>query len=463
MDSEGNCQMTEEARLKKLHDLKILDTDPEELFDKITHMVARLLNTPIALISLVDRNRQWIKSATGTDLKQTARDISFCTHTIRNSETMIVENALADHRFSENPLVTGAHSIRSYVGAPLCSDDGLNLGTLCAIDTKPRNFSEEEKTLLEEMSALVVGHMDLRALANRAIKAEQRLVDAVDALPDGLVFYDDEDRLVMCNQRYREIYAESSDLIVPGARFEDIIRGGVDRGQYPEAKGQEEAWIRERVVMHQNPGDPIEQELPGDRWLRIQEGKTSDGGLIGFRFDVTKLKRQERELTRMAWTDGLTGTLTRRRFMEISEAEFNRSRRYGNSLAVLILDIDHFKKINDQYGHAAGDQVLEEVSNLWRGALRSHDILGRLGGEEFVVLLPEAYEDGALKVAENLRSITQAHLVSHGKKQISVTVSIGIGMIDERSGSIDDMLMVADRALYEVKDNGRNGCFILAA
>lgn len=461
--SNDFCQMTEEARLKKLHDLKIMDTDPEELFDKITEMAARLLNTPIALISLVDRNRQWIKSATGTDLKQTARDCSFCTHTIRDNQTMIVEDALSDLRFSRNPLVTGEHSIRSYAGAPLCSDDGFNLGTLCAIDTKPRSFSAKEVALLEELSTLVVGHMELRALANRAIKAEQRLVDAVDALPDGLVFYDDEDRLVMSNQRYREIYSESSDLIVPGARFEDIIRGGVERGQYPEAAGREEAWIRERVMIHQNPGEPIEQELSGDRWLRIQEGRTSEGGIIGFRFDVTTLKRQKRELTRMAWIDGLTGTLNHSRFMDQAEAEYNRSRRHGNSLAILILDIDHFKQINDQYGHAAGDQVLVEVSNRWQNALRSHDFLGRLGGEEFGVLLPEAYKDGALKVAEKLRSATQDHPIAYGKNLIKVTVSIGVGMIDKQFESIDEMMIIADKALYEVKRNGRNGCSMLAA
>ncbi len=460
---ENYCNAREEARLNKLHEFDILDSEPEELFDKITKLVARLLNTPIALISFIDRDRQWVKSGTGTDLKQTARENSFCTHTIRDDQIMVVENAVSDHRFSENPLVTGKHSMQAYAGAPLRSNDGYNLGSLSAIDTKPREFSAEEKNILEELSAFIVGHMEMRLLASRAIAAEQRLIDAVDSLPDGLVFYDGEDRLVMCNQRYREIYSESSDLIVPGARFEDIIRGGVERGQYPESVGHEEEWIRERVKIHQNPGDPIEQELPGDRWLRIQEGKTSDGGLIGFRFDVTKLKRQERELTRMAWTDGLTGTLNRRRFMELSKIEFNRSIRHGRSLAVLVLDIDHFKKINDQHGHAAGDQVLVEIADRWRRTLRDHDLLGRLGGEEFGVLLSETHKGGAFRVAERLRSATQEQPVSYGENLIKVTVSIGIGKMDERYESIDEMLMDADNALYNVKRNGRNGCSMLAA
>ncbi len=461
--SRESYKLREEARIKKLHDYRILDSDPEEMFDQITNLTARLLNTPIALISLVDRDRQWIKSGTGTDLKQTAREISFCTHTILNDQVMVVENAKIDPRFAENPLVTGEHSIRAYAGAPLRSQDGHNLGSLCAIDTKPRTFSAEQKDILDELSALVVGHMEMRRLANRAIKAEQRLIDAVDALPDGLVFYDEEDRLILCNQRYREIYSDSADLIVPGARFEDIIRGGVERGQYPQAAGKEEEWIRERVTIHQNPGEPIEQQLPGDRWLRIQEGRTSDGGLIGFRFDVTKLKRQERELTRMAWTDGLTGTLNRSRFASLGEAEFKRSIRHNNSLALLVLDIDHFKQINDRFGHAAGDKVLVKVANRWKQSLQTHDLLGRLGGEEFGVLLPETNADGALWVAEKLRLITQANPVFFGKDQLEVTVSIGISLIEKHHGSMDDMMVNADKALYEVKRNGRNGFHLLAA
>lgn len=461
--SRESCKLHEDARIKKLHEYRILDSDPEELFDQITNLTARLLNTPIALISLVDRDRQWIKSGTGTDLKQTARKISFCTHTINDDKVMVVENASRDKRFANNPLVTGKHSIRAYAGAPLRTNDGHNLGSLCAIDTRPRAFSHEETLILDELSALVVGHMEMCRLANRAIKAEQRLIDAVDALPDGLVFYDEEDRLVLCNQRYKEIYSESADLIVPGARFEDIIRGGVERGQYPEALGIEEEWIRERVTIHQNPGEPIEQELPGDRWLRIQEGRTSDGGRIGFRFDVTKLKRQERELTRMAWTDGLTGTLNRSRFTSLGEAEFGRSTSHEKSLALLVLDIDHFKQINDRFGHAAGDTVLVEIAERWRQSLRDHDLLGRLGGEEFGVLLPETDADGAIWVAEKLRMVTQASPVIHDKNPLDVTVSIGISLIEDHHKSMDDMMLAADNALYEVKRNGRNGFHMIAA
>ena len=118
----------------------------------------------------------------------------------------------------------------------------------------------------------------------------RRLRAALDSLADGFVLYDADDRLVLCNDRYREIYHESADLLVPGARFEDIIREGARRGQYVQAVGRIEEWVAERMKAHRDPGPPIEQPLPGGRWLRIAEHRTPDGGLVGFRVDITALK-----------------------------------------------------------------------------------------------------------------------------------------------------------------------------
>jgi PAS domain S-box-containing protein len=123
--------------------------------------------------------------------------------------------------------------------------------------------------------------------------AQTRLVDAIESASDGFALYDADDRLVVCNSKYREIYAISADLIVPGVSFEDILRKGVERRQYASAVGREEEWIRERLAQHRNPDGPIEQRLPDGRWLRIAEYKTRDGGTVGFRSDITTLKRRE--------------------------------------------------------------------------------------------------------------------------------------------------------------------------
>ena len=453
----------EAARLAALRDYRILDTAAEERFDRITRVLARSLGVPIALVSLVDDNRQWFKSRFGLDASETPREQAFCAHAICQSEVMVVEDATRDSRFADNPLVTGAPDIRFYAGAPLMVEGGHKLGTLCAIDRKPRQIDEEQKALLTDLAALVVDEMEMRRLVERAQKAETRLVDAVEALPDGFVLYDAEDRMVLCNQRYKEIYAESAPAMVPGATFEEVIRYGVAHGQYPEAAGWEEDWIAERLERHFNPGGPIEQELPGDRWLRIQERRTREGGLVGFRVDITMLKRQRREMARLAWEDCLTGALNRRRFVELAEVEMKRALRYGGAPALLLIDLDHFKRINDTHGHAAGDAVLKSVVARWREVLRESDLLGRLGGEEFAVLLPNSDEEGAASLADRLRSATAQEPVVFEGIDLPVHISVGITVCEPQSDSLENALARADAALYQAKQEGRDRCILHAA
>lgn len=137
-----------------------------------------------------------------------------------------------------------------------------------------------------------------QAAAAKVEQAETRLVDAIESLPDGFVLYDAEDRLVLCNSKYREFYSSSADLIQPGATFEEIIRKGAMRGQYQVAEGVLEDWVAMRMEHHQNPGAPMEQHLDDGRWLRVIESRTSEGGLVGFRVDITELKNREAELRR---------------------------------------------------------------------------------------------------------------------------------------------------------------------
>ena len=144
----------EDQRIAALQALKILDTDPEERFDRITRLAARFFNVPIALVCLVDVNRQWFKSSYGLGISETSRDISFCCHAILNTEILVVEDATKDERFVDNPLVSGDPDIRFYAGKTLVVDGNL-VGTLCLIDRQPRVFSAEDKVLLQDLGALV--------------------------------------------------------------------------------------------------------------------------------------------------------------------------------------------------------------------------------------------------------------------------------------------------------------------
>jgi GAF domain-containing protein len=147
--------INESERLAGLRQLEILDTEPEERFDRVTKLARSVFNVPIALVSLVDKDRQWFKSSCGLDASETPRDISFCGHAILGKGIFLIPDALEDSRFKDNPLVTGKPYIRFYAGIPLHLPGGLAVGTLCIIDTEPRNFSEKELDHLQDLALVV--------------------------------------------------------------------------------------------------------------------------------------------------------------------------------------------------------------------------------------------------------------------------------------------------------------------
>jgi len=173
--------------------------------------------------------------------------------------------------------------------------------------------------------------------------------------------------------------------------------------------------------------------------------------------DITHRKKMEKELETLATTDPLTGAKNRRSFLQRFEQELARSQRYGHTLALLILDIDHFKEINDTYGHDAGDKVLKRLVAEAHGILRSTDLFGRWGGEEFIVLLPESDKHQALTVAERLRNnFSKIEVSTESGSLIRFTVSIGMTLVENKDDRLDDVIIKADKALYLAKNQGRN-------
>ena len=154
----------EERRMKTLREYRVLDTPPEAVYDDIAHVCAGVCDTPIALITLVDGTRNWFKAKVGIEeeLKESPRDISFCGHAILREEIFEVTDAVMDERFTDNPLVAEAPHIRYYAGAPLITPDGYKLGTICAIDIRPRRLSEAQRDTLSALSRLVMRQLDRR-------------------------------------------------------------------------------------------------------------------------------------------------------------------------------------------------------------------------------------------------------------------------------------------------------------
>ncbi len=161
----------EAERLAALREYHILDTEAEQAYDDITALAAYLCHVPIAMISLVDESRQWFKSKLGLNRRETPRDIAFCAHAILQTEPLIVRDALKDARFADSALVTRAPHIRFYAGFPLASPEGFALGTLCAIDRRPRQLSAEQKTAMQALARQVMALLELRRVSARMAEA----------------------------------------------------------------------------------------------------------------------------------------------------------------------------------------------------------------------------------------------------------------------------------------------------
>lgn len=217
----------EAARLAALRRYEVLDTPAEAEFDDFTALASRLCGTPIALISLLDESRQWFKSRVGLDVTETARELAFCDHTIRDTGIMEVPDAQLDERFAANPLVTGDPRIRFYAGAPLITPDGHALGTICVIDQQPRELDAKTRDSLMRLSRLVVGQLETRRTAQEVIERETQLRDFFDGTAELIQSVALDGSLIMVNRAWRETLGYSIgevkqmnifDVIDPGSR-----------------------------------------------------------------------------------------------------------------------------------------------------------------------------------------------------------------------------------------------------
>lgn len=178
-------------------------------------------------------------------------------------------------------------------------------------------------------------------------------------------------------------------------------------------------------------------------------------GIVWIFDDITERRAAKQRLVEMATTDALTGLTNRRHFMELGDREFSIFKRHGRPLSMLMLDIDHFKRINDTYGHGIGDKALVFFTNVCSMDLRSEDVLGRLGGEEFAVLLPDTVTDQALQIAERIRQSLETTTPSEEEEIPAMSVSIGIATA-RKGDDLERVLQSADTALYQAKNSGRN-------
>jgi diguanylate cyclase (GGDEF)-like protein len=260
---------------------------------------------------------------------------------------------------------------------------------------------------------------------------------------EGILVVDEDNRLIDFNQACREVFS-----------WLNVNHIGVDVGIFPEGKKlltQTDQTFEMKVLKDRE-----------EKWYELRRTpileKNKRLGSVYFIHDISTQKEMIQTLHDIASYDSLTEIYNRRRLMEETEKELHRMVRYGQCLSVLMIDIDNFKLVNDRFGHQAGDEVLKTLAAACREKIRQTDIIGRYGGEEFLVVLPETNEEYALLVAENIRnSVAELNFQSSGHV-ISITVSIGVRTAYgyEKNLSVDCVIMDADRALYHAKNSGRN-------
>lgn len=287
--------------------------------------------------------------------------------------------------------------------------------------------------------------------------AEQRrmLEGAMANIDQGISVFDADLRLVICNRRYRELFDYPENLVGPGTPLEAILRYKAEIGEYGPCNVEHEVAARIQQARNSRPHS-YEHVRPNGRALDVRGGPMPGGGFVATYTDISQRKALEEQLRRLATTDELTGAGNRRHFMGLTVKEFDRARRYGHPLSVLMLDADRFKRVNDTYGHKVGDEVLKALADVCRRLERETDIFGRLGGEEFALTLPSTDIAGAAAFAERLRKAIGEARVPVSTGHLSFTVSIGAAQLNDGDGTVDDLLARADECLYAAKQSGRN-------
>ncbi len=459
---------TEPQRLQALYSEHILDTGPEQPYDDLVKQASFICDTPMSLISLVDPTRQWFKAKVGVAATETPREQAFCAHAIlQPEEVLIVEDATKDARFADNPLVTGEMNIRFYAGVPLVTQDGHAVGSLCVIDTVPRKLTDRQLEALKVCRNQVLREMELR-------RKTAALTHSLGLLEES------QQKLHASKQRYRELVTRSlgffyvhdmaGKLLLANPAAHEALGAAKD-----ELRGKNLAdWLAPATRpgfaqylnrIRDNRSDSglmrVKTKAGEERvWLYRNVLRTEEDGeehVIGHAQDVTDSRKMEETLRTQVAQDPLTKLFNRRYLEDAVTREIRKAVRRKRSVAVLMIDVDHYKRYNDTYGHAVGDQVLVTVATFLKSGIRAEDIACRYGGDEFALVLNEATAEGARGRAEVLGAkVKELRFVHEARVIEGFTLSIGVAAYPENGKTLAELMDAADQALYQAKRDGRN-------
>jgi diguanylate cyclase (GGDEF)-like protein len=320
------------------------------------------------------------------------------------------------------------------------------------------------------------------AAETQRLATEHRMLrESIENTPMPYAVYDDKDRLIAWNKAYEATHADAFRRLRSQAdkgrlQYAELLRVTAEATLPPEAVADH---VAERLRRQREAnGTAVDREYPSLGWLRVCKFATPSGAVAGFAVDINELKQREaalreqialsealaRQLRDRADTDALTGTRTRRAFLECATEEFQRVRRYGHPLCLAMIDVDAFKAVNDYRGHAAGDRVLARVAAVCMAQLRAGvDHCGRLGGEEFAILMPDTGLAGAKALCERLCAAVRELQFDAGSQVFGVSVSVGVAMLTAADDNVGALLARADAALYLAKRSGRDRVLVAGA
>jgi diguanylate cyclase (GGDEF)-like protein len=455
----------ETSRLAALHALALLDSEPEKEFDALVALAAELLGCPTALITLIDRNRLWIKASTTPGERELDRDIAFCDSTIRQHEPMIVDDLSHDARFHDNPLVTAG--ARFYAGTAIHVADGEGIrqpiGTLCVLDDRPRSLNAAGHAALRHLASLAEALIAARRTALEAIRIATAGERLVSQLENNDRIFRQAERIAMIGSWRLSVADQMLEWSDNVYRIHGLAVGAMPAladalDFYPP---QARADVLAHLTNTLDTGEPFDFEADlvtaDGRRRRIRaacETESRDGvvhALIGVVQDITDRHGLETRLRRSADTDALTGIANRAAFDRELEAAMATARRDGSPLMLALIDLDGFKTINDSLGHDAGDDVLRLTGTALTQPWLRDCYAARIGGDEFALIVTDP---PMIARAEQLAVDVEAALrVSVAVDGITMTSagSVGMAMFDDEIHSLRDFARRADVMLYAAK------------
>ena len=453
-----------------LRQLGLMTADPEADFDEIVGLAAAICEKPLGAMTLLDETTQLMKARIGLTGSRTmpVKD-SICRHTIGGTNLMMVEDVGNDPRFHGNKTLSEDAGIRFYAGMPLVSLSGQTLGALCVMDVEPSTLSEAQQRALTILGRQISQQIQLRERARTMErmalerKREQDMFTTIlDHVPVGVYLKDREGHLRFYNETIAERFGIDRQAWIGKTSYDLWDRATADQitaeeqrilmtsepcesfSTTPEPDGATTLWKNFKALCQNADGEPMLSCCSID----LTEPNRREAELQGIR---AELEEANHKLSSLALTDALTGLWNRRAFDTQLQTGIVAAQRTQHGMALMLIDVDHFKSINDRHGHPYGDSVLRNLAIVLNRAKRAEDVACRFGGEEFAILLPvigiEAAHILAQRIMDSLRLFPWA--------KEPVTVSIGLAMCSDTCTS-DDLIHDADTALYRAKREGRN-------